>query len=279
MPIKKHRRRLASGEEKVYTYSVSADGTERRSLSIRHSSVSLPVYRSQEKKRIVAALLANSSLLVVSEPGSGKSFLADAVKEELEAQSFIVASPRIGTAKQVLLDIANSLGVDTETLEGKTMNSQQLQSAIALFLEQQIAFLILDDAHRFPVSLRCWLEQLHNQGQPMLLLATYPPARDIFLKLPRIELEPLGDRLIREIMEDEADSLGMALTPGQLADLQQRTGGNPMLARRTVREEYLGLDGHAPDHTQWIDVRLVWLKAMSHIGYSVKPAMFTRNLC
>ena len=253
MGIKKHRRRLASGEEKLYTYSVSADGTERQSLSIRSSSVSPPLYRSKEKKRIVAALLANSSLLVVSEPGAGKSFLADAVQEELEAQSFIVASPRIGTAKQVLLDIANDLGVDTETLEGKTMNTQQLQSAIAQFLNDQIAFLILDDAHRFPVSLRCWLEQLHSQRQPMLLLATYPPARDIFLKLPRIELEPLGIRTIREIMEDEAESLGIELTPGQLADLQQRTGGNPMLARRTVREEYLGLDGHAPDHTQWID--------------------------
>jgi hypothetical protein len=46
MPIKKHRRRLASGEEKVYTYSVSADGTERRSLSIRDSSVSPPLYRT-----------------------------------------------------------------------------------------------------------------------------------------------------------------------------------------------------------------------------------------
>ena len=54
-------------------------------------------------------------------------------------------------------------------------------------------------------------------------------------------------------MEDEAESLSISLTPGQLADLQQRTGGNPMLARRTVREEYLGLDGNAPDHTQWID--------------------------
>lgn len=253
MPIKKHRRQLANGEEKVYTYEVSRDGTQRRSLSIRHSSVSLPLYRSKEKKRIVAALLANSSLLVVSEPGAGKSFLAQAVKEELEAQNFLVAAPSIGTVKQVLLDIANALGVDTETLEGKTMNTQQLQSAIVLFLDQQIAFLVLDDAHRFSVSLRCWLEQLHSQGQPMLLLATYPPARDIFLKLPRIQLEPLSDRLIREIMEDEAQSLSISLTPGQLADLQQRTGGNPMLARRTVREEYLGLDGNAPDHTQWID--------------------------
>ena len=253
MPIKRHRRRLANGEERTYTYQVSRDGEQRRSLSIRDSSVSPPLYRNREKNRIVAALLANSSLLVISEPGAGKSFLAEAVVEELEDQAFLVAMPQIGTVKQVLLEIAESLGVDTETLEGKSMNSQQLQEAIAEFLDNQIAFLILDNAHRFPASFRCWLEQLHAQGQPMLLLATYPPARDIFIKLPRIELEPLPNQIIREIMEDEAESLGIQLNPGQLADLQQRTGGNPMLARRTVKEEYLGLEGNALDHTQWID--------------------------
>ncbi len=152
MPIKKHRRRLANGEERIYTYSVSKDRTEWTSLSIRSSSVSPPVYRNAEKKRIVAALLANSSLLVVSEPGAGKSFLAEAVKEELQAQDFTVAAPKIGTVKQVLLEISNSLGVDAETLEGKSMNTQQLQSAIAKFIDDQIAFLVLDDAHRLDNS-------------------------------------------------------------------------------------------------------------------------------
>lgn len=153
----------------------------------------------------------------------------------------------------MVLTIAKDLGVDTETLEGKAMNAQQLQEAIALWLANNTAFLILDDAHRFPTSLRCWLEKLHEQEQPMLLLATFPPARDIFIKLPRIELEPLANKYIREIMEDEAASLGTELTSGQMAELQERTGGNPMLARRVVREEYLGLDGQNADHTQWID--------------------------
>ncbi len=38
-----------------------------------------------------------------------------------------------------------------------------------------------------------------------------------------------------------------------MAALQERVGGNPMLALRVVKEEYLGLDGTALDHTQWID--------------------------
>ena len=254
MPIERHRRKLADGSEKVYTYEVSGDRQKRRSLSIRPAgSVSVAAYRSTKKNRIVAALLADSSLLVIGEPGSGKTFLAQTVIEELRDRSFTVATPRIGTVKQILVDIATDLGVDTETLEGKTMTAQQLRDEIAQWLEENTAFLVLDDVHRFPASMRYWLEELHIQGQPMLLLATYPPARDIFLKLPRIELDPLPDKYIREIMMEEAESLGIQLNPGQIADLQQRTGGNPMLARRTVREEYLGLEGYAHDHTQWID--------------------------
>jgi AAA domain len=255
MPIERHRRRLANGEERVYTYGVSPDGASRQALSIRSvdSSVSVPCYRSAQKDRVVAALLANASLLVVGEAGAGKTFLAERVIEELLDRGFSVSAPAIGTVKQMLLEIAEDLGIDTETLEGKPMTGQQLQESIAEWLEGNTAFLVMDNAHRFPVSLRCWLEKLHLQGQPMLLLATFPPARDIFLKLPRIELEPLADRFIREIMISEAEMLGLELSIAQLAELQERTGGNPMLACRVVREEYLGLDGQTLDHTQWFD--------------------------
>jgi hypothetical protein len=254
MPIKRHKRKLANGEERVYLYAVSKDGTQRRSLSSTPaSSVSPPLYRSTEKNRIVAALQANSSLLVVGEAGIGKSVLGEAVAEELQELGFTVAIAHPLTVKQALFDIANQLGVDTETLEGKSLTSAQLSVAIAEWLKDNTAFLICDDAHRYAIQFRTWLAQLHEQRQPLLLLATFPPARDIFLRLPRIELKQLADRPIRSIMRTVAQSLGVEMMPSQLAKLQQRCGGNPMLAQRVVMEEYLGLDATNPDHTQWID--------------------------
>lgn len=254
MRIKRHRRRLRGGEERLYTYAVSADGSQRRSLSIRSRSGSLSprLYRSAEKRRIVAALKARSSLLVVGEPGAGKTFLAEAVRDELEEEGFLVAAPSWGTVRQVLVEIAEELELEVETGEGKAMNVQQLQEAIADWLEENVAFVILDGAHRFSASLRGWFEKLHAQEQPMLFLATYPPRRDIFLKLARLELEPLGQGAIREILEEEAAAYGLELSSGQLASLQERVAGNPMLAKRAVEEERLGVEGLA-DHAHWVD--------------------------
>lgn len=192
-------------------------------------------------------------MLVVGEAGIGKSVLGEAVAEELQELGFMVAIEHPLTAKQAYLDIAQQLGVETVTIEGKSLTSNQLSTAISEWLKDNTAFVICDDAHRYTVQFRTWLAQLHDQGQSLLLLATFPPARDIFLRLPRIELKPLPDKPIRQIMRSTAQSLGIDMMPSQLSKLQQRCGGNPMLAQRVVREEYLGLDATNPDHTQWID--------------------------
>jgi hypothetical protein len=248
--LEKHTRTLKDGTQRVYRYAVGTDG-ERRSLG--EGTVSTACYRSTEKRRIVAALQANSSLLIVGEAGGGKTALSEFVAEELELLGFTVVTVKPSTAKQMVVAIALQLGVDAESLEGKALTAMQLMQAIADYLQDNLAFLICDDAHRLQVQVRCWLEQLHELGQPLLLLATHPPARDIFLKLPRIELEPLSDRIIRQIMKEAAAELELELSTAQLAHLQQRAGGNPMLAARVIREEYLGLDDPSPDHRQWID--------------------------
>ncbi len=252
MRIKRHKKKLADGTEKVYTYKINSNG-HRESIVTENNSLSPTCYRYRKKNRIVAALIANSSLLVVGEPGSGKSFLGRAVKQDLIESGFITAAVGSGTVKQILLELAQQLGVDTESIEGKALKTEELKQAIQQWLEENTALIICDNAHRLTVSLRCWLEELHDRDRPMLLLATYPPAKDIFIKLPRMELEPMAEKDIREIMYAEASLLNFEIPRAKIAELLARTGGNPMLAKRVVKEEYLGLDDKAYDHTQWID--------------------------
>jgi energy-coupling factor transporter ATP-binding protein EcfA2 len=218
-----------------------------------HSIDFFPCYREPEKSRIIAAVRAGASLLVVGGAGCGKSTLARFVAAELQQMNFAVAIAEPTTQKQFMLDLSEQFGLSTSSLEGRAQTSTQLQESVAEHVRAGGAFLIVDDAHRLPVALRCWLEKFVREGLPVLLFATPPPPRDIFLKLPRIELQDLSNKSVRAIMESAAAERGVKYSTAKLSALQERCAGNPMLARRVVTEEHLGLDETAPDHTKWID--------------------------
>lgn len=247
-------RTLGDGTKRTYIYGID-EGGDRVSLGSydRTESDFLTCYRVSERDRIVAALQANSSVLVVGETGSGKTTLGEFVAQKLQEMGFRVAIIKPIASKQLLTRLADVLGVDTTDLEGRALTMDGLKRSIAAHLLDNTAFLIWDSAHRLEAKFRAWLEDLHAQGQPMLVLATFPPGNDIFIKLPRIELKPLPTKAIRAILQHTAELLQMNLHDGQLSKLQERCGGNPMLATRVVWEEYLGLEDLAPDHTQWID--------------------------
>ena len=220
-------------------------------------------YRMLELERVLASLKANSSILVVGGEGSGKSVLADAVVESLTDEGFTVVEIEITTPKYMLKDIADQLGVPTvaDPMDPKTkvLTLDQLMKRLEAHFEKlkenkEAVFLVIDDAHKCNTKFRDWLKTLKRQGMPMFLTATNPPRSDIFLNLPRIELAPLPDYCIREIMEQAAMERGLPLQPSVLANLQQRAGGNPMLAQKAVNEEYLGIDNEAGDHSEYLDI-------------------------
>jgi hypothetical protein len=212
------------------------------------------LYRQSEINRVKASLLANSSILIAGEEGSGKSVLGTAVVEALQNDDYTVAFCEPATPKQMLVEIAEQLGVETQNLEGKAFTADQLKRAIASHLDDNTAFIILDDAHTCDTKFRLWLKQLRRQGVPMLLLATDPPRNDIFINIPRIELKPLPEYAIRELMEQAALERGISLKRSELAKLQERAGGNPMLAQRAIDEEYLGLEVEGADHRRYFDI-------------------------
>lgn len=78
-------------------------------------------YRSEKKSRIVADLQANSSVLVIGEPGCGKSTLRKSVAFALQDLGFKVVVAMPNASKQMLKSIAEDLGIDTKTIEGKAM--------------------------------------------------------------------------------------------------------------------------------------------------------------
>lgn len=213
--------------------------------------------RRTETDRIVEAVLSSDSLLVLGEPGSGKTTLAKTVKARLEQEGYDVALANYsGAAKETLTAIADQLGVSlvTDDDKPKQLTAAQLRENLLERLKQSHTVLIADDAHRWSASLRYWLEDVLRAGGLLLMLASNPPAKDVFTKVPRIELEILKDDEIRSLMKAEGESYNLKLDARELADLQQRAGNNPALAKRVIREAALGIsEGSTGDHHQYID--------------------------
>ncbi|WP_339384997.1 ATP-binding protein [Iningainema tapete] len=212
------------------------------------------LYRQKTLEQIKATLLANNAAVVAGEQGSGKSLLAQTVAEQLRNDGFIVALIEPATPKQMLLEIAQQLEIDTHNIEGKALTAEQLKRAIASYFDSNTAFLIIDDAQLCESKFRLWLKQLRRQGIPMMLFATDPPRTDVFMSLPPIVLHPLPEKPIREIMEQAALERGLELKNSDFARLQERAGGNPMLAQRVIDEEYLGLEIEEGDHHRYLDI-------------------------
>ena len=214
------------------------------------------IYRLEEKSRLLAALKANGSILLCGEEGIGKTILANAVAEDLMTEGYRVATiDTPATSRQMMISIAEQLEVDTISLEGKALTVEKLKWAIADYLRANPAtFLVFDDAHQLDPKFRSWLKHLQRNGISMLLSATSPPKSDVFLNTPALILRSLPDHQIRDLMISAATLRGLDISNSQIADLQQRSGGNPALAIRSIDEEYLGLDVEAGDRGDYFDI-------------------------
>lgn len=243
--------------------------TSAKTLSNRDGSALVVEFREEDISQVIGSLLKEQSLLVLGEAGSGKSLLGLEIAKRLGSEYKVATASYSGSAKQTLIAIAEALGVPIETSDErpKPLTADQLRVEIRDDMNCGRRLLIADDAHRWPASLRYWMEELLRGKGLLLLLADRPPARDVFLKLPRMELEPLSTDQIRTIMYAEATAQGMAINPAKFADLQQRVGGNPALAKRVVHEELLGIgEEMSTDHRQYIDGTPFLIASLSAIG-------------
>lgn len=226
--------------------------------------------RQAEVEQVTGALSAQQSILVLGESGSGKSWIARRVAEQLQQQRYQTAiATYCGAAKETLVSIADQLDVPTVSQDDrpKPLTAEQLRKELLKHLPAPKTLLIIDDAHRFPASLRYWLEEVLREGGLLLLLADQPPAKDIFLKMPRIEMQPLKNDQIRSLMYQEALAHGMTLNPSQFAELQQRAGNNPALAKRVVHEALLGIgESQSTDHHQYVDGTPFLVAGLTAIG-------------
>ena len=172
--------------------------------------------------------------------------------------------------------IAMHLGCPTEDANDKPMTVDALKEEI-LINSGENTVLIFPEAKRLTTSIRYWLEDAIAQGVKVVCFAVANPGKDIFLEMLEIELELPSDRHIREVMEAEAQRQGLNISKSRLAELQPLAGRNPMLARKIIKNEKLGLKQDKPEHTQYVVIMPILIALLMSFGIIRFIGMGTGN--
>ncbi len=216
---------------------------------------------AQEFEQVTAAISSGYSALVLGEAGSGADELAQALYRRFSGELDVATVIYKGSGKLFFKAVAEQLDIPTETEDGKALTMDQLKEEIAQNVSPE-TLLILPEAKRLTTGIRYWLEDLLVSGVRLVCFAAANPGKDIFLEMIEVELELPSDRHIREVMETEAQKQGVALDQSRLAQLQPLAGRNPMLARKVIRREKLGIRQDAVEHTQYVVIMPIIIAAL-----------------
>ena len=191
-----------------------------------------------------------------------------------------------GSGKRFFVSIAEQLDIPTvvdkynkdgEVIGEKSLTMDQLKDEIADNVNAQ-TLLILPEAKRLTTGIRYWLEDLMASGVRLVCFAAVNPGRDIFLEMVEIELELPSDIAIRLVMAAEAQRQGLKIDKSRLAALQPMAGRNPMLARKIIENERLGLNKKAkPQHTQYVVIMPIIIAFLMSFGIVRFIGMGTGN--
>ncbi|MGB5631234.1 MAG: hypothetical protein WBM86_00465 [Waterburya sp.] len=226
--------------------------------------------------KVCNAIAAGNSVIVLGEAGTGKTDFALALHDEMSGEFNSAIATYKGSIKKFFMAIAMQLGCPTENDEGKAMAVDALKEEI-LVNSGENTLLIFPEAKRLTTSIRYWLEDMISAGARVVCFAVANPGRDIFLDMLEIELALPSDRHIREVMEVEAQKQGLQISKSRLAELQPLAGRNPMLARKIIKNEALGLKQDKPEHTQYVVIMPIIIAALMAFGIVRFVGMGTGN--
>lgn len=219
--------------------------------------------------------------MILGEAGTGKRELAKAVYEHFQPKMDCAMAVYKGSGKKFFQAIAEQLDIPTEIEDDngrtKSLTMDALKEEIAINCGGG-TLLIFPEAKRLTTGVRYWLEDLLDAGVMICCFAVVNPGRDIFLDLIEFELSLPTDKKIREVMKQEAFKQGLDLSREKLAALQPLAGRNPMLARKVIRNEALGLNQKAkPEHSQYLDISPIIISSFMAFGVVRFIGMGTGN--
>ncbi len=201
------------------------------------------------------------SVLVLGETGSGVEDLAQVVRDRAEGEFSCALERYKGSTKTFFKGVAEQLEIETQNEKGRDLTVDALKESL-LEAACEDWLLVLPEAKRLPASVRFWLEDAIASGVRVVAFSPVNPRRDVFLDMLEVELELPTDAYIRVVMASEAQRLGLHIDQARIAELQPLAGRNPMIARKVIRREKLGMKQDKVEHTQGIVIMPILVAAL-----------------
>ena len=205
-------------------------------------------------------------MIVIGESGSGVEELAKVAAKKLQQSIQAIYK---GSGKKFLQAIAIGMDIpirdiDDEGTEGKELTLDMLKSEI---LENCANYtLIIPEAQRLPAGIRYWMIDCIGEGLRVCAFSPQNPRKDLFLDLIEVEMSLPSDDRIREIMRSESRRYNLNLSESDLSRLQPLAGKNPMIAKKVIRAEALGLKQDKPEHSQYLDIWPLVMAALAMLA-------------
>ena len=198
--------------------------------------------RDSETADLGALVSRRRGVLLAGPSGVGKTSLALAVAGELEPTGWtvvrVVASrPTVG----IPLGALAVLLAPADRADDGVAAPAQVRAGIAAVAAGRLALVVVDDAQWLDEASAVVVHQLVAQGDITLLatMRTGEPAPEPVIALwkdglvERIDVEPLGDEAVRDVLEAALDGPVETLTASRL---WRRCAGNMLYLRELVRE-------------------------------------------
>ena len=207
-------------------------------------------------RRRTAGESRGGAVIVMGEPGIGKSRLAHEYRERYGARSPVATGICREFGQRAFEPLAHMLqqlepGV-THSLHAATSKEEQVAAILSAFersASRRTTTLIVEDAHWAQPELLQMLTTLAewSANRRLLLIVTWregelPPSSPTFKALARLSreasvlrLEPFDSAELSELMQGALTDFEASLPAGTFNDVRRRSAGNPLFAEELLR--------------------------------------------
>ena len=222
------------------------------------------VKRTSLLREVQEYLASNTILLLVGEPGIGKTYLLETLGTELDA---IYISVRNKTTQQVCAYLANHLLQRRNQVPQNLLSEDEARAALQQELADTRTVLLIDDADDNPTVAQALLGL--DFFSCKVVFAACAPQATLYQRVKRIQIVPFAHQDMRDFLALH----NVSLPPGEFQQLYTASQGNPLYLYYFTQQQISPLPEDLEDYQQvlWEKLSPFQQEVLALLAHSLIP--------